>query len=55
MTKIEKNVVLIIFETLLVNHYYKLTEDFGCIAIEYMYDLCRKIKKELNIDGENEQ
>lgn len=55
MTKIEKNVVLIILETLLANPYYKLTEDFGVIAIEYMYDICRKIKKELKIDGEDKQ
>ena len=55
MTKREKKAVLGIFETLLANPYYKLTDDLGCITIEYMYDICRKIKKELNIDGEYEQ
>ena len=55
MTKRDKKVVLSIFETLLANPYYKLTEDLGCITIEYMYDICTKIKKELNIDGEYEQ
>lgn len=55
MKKSDKNAILIIFETLLANPYYKLTEDLGVIAIEYMHDICRKIKKELNIDGENKQ
>lgn len=55
MTKRDKKVVLGIFEKLLENPYYKLTNDFGCITIEYMYDICHKIKQELNLNGEEEQ
>ena len=55
MTKRDKKAVLGIFETLLANPYYEITKDLGCITIEYMYDICRKIKKELKIDGEYEQ
>lgn len=55
MTKRDKKTVLGVFKTLLNIPYGELNTVLGSLTLEEMYDICHKIKKELNIDGEDEQ